>query len=107
MLINSVLQLFKNCAVQSWNMLSSSIRKVSCTSLLHKYEALQKHESGEAKKDVADHYNVPQNTLSTWIKNKEKIFKAFEGGDNHKQQKLRTSVHTSLDKALYRRNLYT
>ena len=52
---------------------------------------------------MADHYNVPRNTISTWIKNKEKIFKAFEGGDNPKQQKLRTSDHISLDKALYKR----
>ena len=52
---------------------------------------------------MADHYNVPRNTISTWIKNKEKIFKAFEGGDNPKQQKLRASDHISLDKALYKR----
>lgn len=37
-------------------------------------------ESGAAKKDVASQYNIPRNTLSTWLKNKDyKIVKAFEG----------------------------
>ena len=34
-----------------------------------------------------------------WIKNKDKILKAFEGGDSHSQRKQRASNHDDLDKA--------
>jgi len=61
--------------------------KYSCKTLLNKYKALNKLESGIAKKDVAAQYKVPPNTLSTWIKNKDKIVKTFEGGDRHSQRK--------------------
>lgn len=76
--------------------------KYSCKTLLDKYEALKKLESGKAKKDVAAQYKVPPNTLSTWIKNKEKIVKAFEGGDSHSQRKQRAGNHDAVDKALYK-----
>ena len=66
---------------------SSKRGRYSCKTLSDKYEALKKIERGIAKKDVAALYNVPPNTLSTWIKNKDKIVKAFEGGDSHSQRK--------------------
>ena len=76
--------------------------KYSCKTLLDKYEALKKLESGIAKKDVAAQYKVPPNRLSTWIKNKDKIVKAFEGGDSHSQRKQRAGNHDAVDKALYK-----
>ena len=75
--------------------------KYSRKTLLDKYEALKKLESGKAKKDVAAQYKVPPNTLSTWIKNKE-IVKAFEGRDSHSQRKQRAGNHDAVDKALYK-----
>lgn len=38
-----------------------------------KYEALQEVPKGVRKSTIASKYNVPNNTLSTWIKNKDKI----------------------------------
>ena len=29
-------------------------------------------------KDVADKYGIPRNTVSTWFKNKEKLFSSLE-----------------------------
>lgn len=81
---------------------SSKRGRYSCKTLSDKYEALKKIERGIAKKDVAALYNVPPNTLSTWIKNKDKIVKAFEGGDSHSQRKQRASNHDDLDKAQYK-----
>ena len=81
---------------------SSKRGKYSSKTLHHKYEALKKLENGAAKKDVASHYNIPRNTLSTWIKNKDKIIKAFEGGDKQSQQRLTVSNHDTLDRALYK-----
>ncbi|XP_068697244.1 tigger transposable element-derived protein 4-like [Montipora foliosa] len=71
--------------------------KYSCKTLLDKYEALKKLECGTAKKDVAAQYKVPPNTLSTWIKNKDKIVKAFEGGDSHSQRKQQAGNHDAVE----------
>ena len=81
---------------------SSKRGKYSSKTLHHKYEALIKLEKGGAKKDVASHYNIPRNTLSMWIKNKDKVIKAFKGGDKQSQQRLTVSNHDTLDGALYK-----
>jgi hypothetical protein len=77
-------------------------RKLSTKTLSTKYEALKKIERGIPKKDVAAEYNVPRNTLSTWLKNKEKIVNAFESGNNRSTQKLKSSSYENLDKAVYK-----
>lgn len=83
-------------------MSSTAKRKISSKTLKDKYEALKKIERGIPKKDVAAQYKVPRNTLSTWVKNKEKIVKAFEGGNNPSTQKLKSSGHENLDQATYK-----
>ena len=40
---------------------------------------------------MAVKYGIPQNTVSTWLKNKEKIVSAFESGKNPKRLKLKTA----------------
>ena len=45
------------------------------------------------REDVATKYGVPKNTLSTWVKSKEKLFAALEKGNNVKGQKLHTGDH--------------
>ena len=37
-------------------------------------------EKGKTNKEVAQLFGVPANTLSTWKKNKDKIFQAFQQG---------------------------
>ena len=53
------------------------------------------------REDVATIYGVPKNTLSTWVKSKEKLFAALEKGNNVKRQKLRTGDHETLDTAVF------
>ncbi|CAB3988395.1 tigger transposable element-derived 4-like [Paramuricea clavata] len=77
-------------------------RKLSTKTLSTKYEALKKIEHGIPKKDVAAEYNVPRNTLSTWLKNEEKIVNAFESGNNRSTHKLKSSNYENLDKAVYK-----
>ena len=43
-----------------------------------KYQALKDLQKRESNKDAAAKYNVPKNTLSTWVKNKEKLFYALK-----------------------------
>ena len=72
-------------------------------SLNEKYLALKDLEKGLPNKDVAAKYEVPQNTVSTWLKNKEKIVKAHEAGSScPKAQKLKTSKHENLGQALFK-----
>ena len=77
-------------------------RKLSCKSLHDKYQALKDLKNGASNKTVAVKFNVTRNTISTWVKNKDKILKAYEEGNSPKTQKLRTSDHDQLDRALYK-----
>ena len=45
-----------------------------------KYKALKELEKGTPRKDVASLFGVPKNTLSTWKKNKDKIFEKYNSG---------------------------
>lgn len=71
-------------------------------SLQDKYEALKKIDRCIPKKDVAVEFKVPRNTLPAWVKNKEKIVKAFESGNRPTTQKLKASGYENLDKAVYK-----
>ena len=46
-------------------------RKYTHKTLREKCQALKDLEKGEINKDVAAKYNVPKNTLSIWVENKE------------------------------------
>ena len=59
-----------------------------------------KHKE-ESNKDVAAKYNVPKNTLSTWVKNKEKLFDALKEGTNVKRQKLKSGKHELVDQPIF------
>ena len=98
----TVLLLSLVCAETNQTMSGTNKRKLSTKTLSTKYEALKKIERGIPKKDVAAEYNVPRNTLSTWLKNKEKIVNAFESGNNRSTQKLKSSSYENLDKAVYK-----
>ena len=75
-------------------------RKITTKSLEEKYKALKDIESGKAEKKVATEYNIPLNTLSTWVKSKEKISAAFEHGKSPKTKKLKGAGFDALDKAI-------
>ena len=77
-------------------------RKISAKTLSDKYEAFKKIERDIPKKDVAAEYNVPRNTISTWLKNKEKIVTAFESENNCSMHKLKSSNYDNLDQAVYK-----
>ena len=58
-------------------------------------------EKGESNKDVAGKYNVPKNTLLTWVKNKEKLFDALKMGTNIKRQKLKSGNYELVDQDIF------
>ena len=65
-------------------------------------QALKDLEKGMSSKDVAAKYGVPKNTLSTWVKNKEKLLlDSLEKGSNIKRQKLGTGNFEMVGKAIF------
>ena len=65
-------------------MLVAQKRKHVHKTLQEKCQALKGIEKGLPKKDVATKYGVPKNTISTQIKNKDKILSSLEKGQNEK-----------------------
>ena len=59
-------------------------------------------EDGKTKSQVAAKYGIPKNTLSTWLKNKDKIFKATKKESNSKHQQLRQGTFANLDQAMFK-----
>ena len=75
-------------------------RKLNTKSIKDKYNALKEIGDGNPKSKVALKYGIPKNTLSTWFKNKEKIFDAVKKGNNTKRQRLREGSFAHLDQAI-------
>ena len=82
-------------------MLVAGKRKYTHKTLREKCQALKDLEKGESNKDVAAKYNVPKSTLSTWVKNKEKLFDALKKGANVKRQQLKTGNHELVNQAIF------
>ena len=71
-------------------------RKLSVKTLNEKCKALKNIEKGLSNKDASKKYGVAPSTVSTWIKNKEKYFKALEDNCSSKKRKLRESDFENL-----------
>ena len=58
-------------------------------------------ENGGKKTDIARKFDVPLNTLSTWMKNSDKIKRSFQSGDmNTAKKRLKTCKYEDIDSAL-------
>ena len=55
-----------------------SKRKLTVKTQNEKCRALKDIEKGLSNKDASLKYGVPPNTISTWIKNKEKYLRVLE-----------------------------
>ena len=79
-----------------------SKRKLTVKTLIENCRALKDIEKGLSNKDASLKYGVPPNTISTWIKNKEKYLKALENNCSSKKQKLRENNFEKLDNVVFR-----
>ena len=61
-------------------------RKLAVKTLAEKYQALRDLENGISNKNTAEKYRVPKNTVSAWLKNKEKLFTALEKSSNKRKK---------------------
>ena len=80
----------------------ASKRKLNAKSIKDKYQALKEVEEDKSKLQVAAKYCTPKNTLSTWIKNKDKIFETAKKGMTAKRQRLRAGRYEKLDQAIFK-----
>ena len=51
--------------------------------------------------EVAEKYGVPKNTISTWLKNKDK-YRAASDKSSNKRKKLRESDYERVDKVVFK-----
>ena len=79
-----------------------SKRKLTVKTRNGKCRSLKDIEKGLSNKDSSLKHGVPPNTISTWIKNKEKYLKALENNCSSKKQKLRESNFEKLDNVVFR-----
>ena len=77
-------------------------RKLSVKTLNKKFNALKDIEKGISNENASKKYGVPPNSISTWIKNKEKYFEVLEDNCSSKKQKLRESDFEKLGNAAFR-----
>ena len=76
-------------------------RKLRNKSLAEKCKALKDLENGLSNKDVATKYGIPQNTVSTWVKNKHKLTALLEKkGMNSSRKNTRCGNYEKVDKAI-------
>ena len=77
-------------------------RKLQGKSIEIKYQAIKLVEEGKLKKGViAKQFEVPANTLSTWLKSKDTIIQAYESSSfGPAAKKLRTAMYPDVEKAL-------
>ena len=83
------------------NMLVAGKHKYNHKTLHEKFQGHKPLEKGMSKEDVAAKYGVPKNTLSTWVKNEEKLLDSLEKESNIKGQKFRTGNFQMVDKAIF------
>ncbi|XP_053259070.1 tigger transposable element-derived protein 4 [Podarcis raffonei] len=78
-----------------------AVRKKKSLSLKDKISIIAAIESGKKKADIAERYGIKKNSLSSIMKNKEKVLEAFESWQfDPKRKRLRTAFHTDLEEAL-------
>ena len=80
----------------------ASKRKLNTKSIKDKHSALKEVEDGKTESEVAAKNSIPKNTLSTWLKNKDKIIEATKKESNSKKQLLRQGTFANLDQAMFK-----
>lgn len=76
-------------------------RKLDVRTIQEKYEAIQAVAQGKKKVQVARELGIPSNTLSTWLKSKDKIVQAYESSSfGPATKRMRTADFPDVEKAL-------
>lgn len=77
-----------------------SVARRKYLNITEKVNLLNEIDLGVRKKDVAEKFNIPASTLSTILKNRDTILKAFDRGQVGK--KVKVCLYDDVDKAVLR-----
>ncbi|NWV75633.1 TIGD4 protein, partial [Dasyornis broadbenti] len=78
-----------------------TVRRKKSISIEEKIDIISAVESGKKKADIAAKYGIKRNSLSSIMKNKEKVLEAFETlRFDPKRKRLRTAFYADLEEAL-------
>ena len=58
--------------------MSAVKRKLKKTKLIQKCQIIRQIEKGVTNKEASEKFGVPKNIISTWMKNKDKVFEGLE-----------------------------
>ena len=67
---------------------------------VQKCEIIRHIEKGITNKEASERFGVLKNTISTWIKNKEKLLSALQEISSH-TKKIRSCDYAEVDKAVF------
>lgn len=79
--------------------MSAVKRKLKNTKILQKCKIIKEIEMGMTNKEASEKFGVPKNTISTWMKNKEKLLKGLEQNSSE-SKKIRSCNYEQVDKAV-------
>ncbi|XP_037352821.1 tigger transposable element-derived protein 4 [Talpa occidentalis] len=83
--------------------LPATVKKKKSLSIEEKIDIINAVESGKKKAEIAAEYGIKKNSLSSIMKNKDKVLEAFESlRFDPKRKRLRTAFYTDLEEALMR-----
>ena len=58
--------------------MSTVKRKLKNTKLIQKCQITRQIQKGMTNKEASEKFGLPKNTISTWMKNKDKLFEGLE-----------------------------
>ena len=68
--------------------MTPSNRKIKSKSILEKYKILKAIDNGRKAADVCREHDVSKQTVSNWVKDKEKIYATVNANSNDKFTKI-------------------
>lgn len=75
-------------------------RVLKCLSIEEKYKLINEIEDGLKKKEAAEKYGIPANTVSTILKNRESIIASYELGSQC-NKRMKNPKFSNVDKAVF------
>ena len=81
--------------------MSAVKRKLKNTKLIQKCQIIRQIEKGMTSKEASEKFGVPKNTISTWMKNKNKLFEGLEQSSSD-AKKMRGCDYEQVDKAVFK-----
>ena len=81
--------------------MSAVKRKLKNTKLIQKCQIIRQIEKGMTNKEASEKFGVPKNTISTWMKNKDKLFEGLEQSSSD-AKKMRGCDYEQVEKAVFK-----